>query len=173
MKKTFSTKWKSSKRPAKQRKYRYNVPLHLKHKFLSVHLSKELIKKHGTRSLPVVKGDKVKIVRGQFRGRENKVERVDHKKVKIYVTGIERAKKDGSKAIQPIKPTNIVLTELNMADKKRKAVLERKSKGTLKKDTKNDTKNDTKKEAVKQPAKQPAKGPVKEPSKEKISNEEK
>ena len=130
MKQVFSTKWKSSKAPAKQRKYMYNVPLHTARNFLSAHLSPELRKKHQTRSFPIVKGDKVKVLRGQFKGRENKVERVDHKDIKVFVTGIDRAKKDGSKSMQPIKPSNLMITELNLDDKKRKAALERKSKKT-------------------------------------------
>ncbi|MFH1063470.1 MAG: 50S ribosomal protein L24 [Candidatus Woesearchaeota archaeon] len=126
MKQAFSTKWKSSKAPAKQRKYRYNAPLHISRKFLAAHLSPELRKKHSTRSFTLVKGDKVKVLRGQFKGRENKVERVDHKELKIYVTGVDRAKKDGSKSMYPLNPTNLMITELELSDKKRKASLERK-----------------------------------------------
>ncbi|MCW1309534.1 MAG: 60S ribosomal protein L26, partial [Candidatus Nanoarchaeia archaeon] len=37
--KYWSKKWKSSKKPSKQRKYRYNAPLHIRRKFLSVNLS--------------------------------------------------------------------------------------------------------------------------------------
>jgi len=56
MKKKFSNSWKASKQVRKQRKFRYNAPLHIKHKFLSAHLSKELMKKYGTRNIPVKKG---------------------------------------------------------------------------------------------------------------------
>ncbi len=127
MKQAFSTKWKSSKAPAKQRKYRYNAPLHISRKFLASHLSPELRKKHSKRSFTLAKGDKVKVLRGQFKGRENKIERVNHKDIKVYVTGIERAKKDGSKSMYPLNPTNLMITELDLSDKKRKASLERKS----------------------------------------------
>ena len=65
--KKFSIHWKSSKRPGKQRKYRKNSELHLKKKFLSANLSKELRKKYGKRSMVVRKGDVVKICRGKFR----------------------------------------------------------------------------------------------------------
>jgi large subunit ribosomal protein L24 len=123
MKKEFSKSWNSSKRPGKQRKYRYNAPLHIKHKFCSAHLSKELRTKHGRRSIEARKGDKAKVMRGQYKGRENKIERVDIKKIKIYITGIETTKKDGSKSLYPIDPTNIMITELNLEDKKRKATL--------------------------------------------------
>jgi len=34
MKKIFSTHWKASKQPRKQRKYRAKAPLHIKRKFL-------------------------------------------------------------------------------------------------------------------------------------------
>lgn len=134
MKQAFSTKWKASKSPAKQRKYRYNAPYHTQQKFLAAHLSKALREKHKTRSMPVVKGDKVKIIRGQFRGRENKVDRVDIKKTQVFIIGIETAKKDGSKSIHPINPSNLIITELNLEDKKRKAALERKGKKAQKED---------------------------------------
>lgn len=123
MKKKFSTKWNSSTAVAKQRKYRFNAPLHVKQKFLSVHLSPELRKKHNTRSVGLRVGDKVKVLRGQFKTRENKVERVDLKKSKVYITGIERAKKDGAKSHIPLNPTNLMITELNLEDKLRKEKL--------------------------------------------------
>ncbi len=125
MKKKFSTAWNSSRNVAKQRKYRFNAPLHIKQKFLSAHLSKDLKKKYGTRSVVLRTGDRVKVVRGQYRGRENKVDRVDLKKSKVYVTGVERMKKDGSKSLIPIPPSNLIITDLDLDDKKRKAKLER------------------------------------------------
>jgi large subunit ribosomal protein L24 len=128
MKKKFSTKWKSSKQVRKQRKYRYNAPLHAKQKFVHAHLSKELKKKYKTRNLGLRKGDKVKVVRGQFRKHAGNVERIDLKKTKVYVSGIEVTKKDGSKTTYPIDPSNVVITELNLDDKVRQKILERKTK---------------------------------------------
>ena len=128
MKKKFSTKWKSSKQVRKQRKYRHNAPLHVKQKFVHVHLSKDLKKKYGKRRLGLKKGDKVKIVRGQFRKHIGSVERIDLKKTGVYVSGIEVTKKDGSKTTYPIDPSNLVLTELSLDDKVRQKILERKVK---------------------------------------------
>jgi large subunit ribosomal protein L24 len=128
MKQDFSTKWKSSKQPRKQRKYSYNAPAHLKRKQLSVRLSKDLTKKHNKRSLPARKGDRAKIVRGSFRGKDGKVDGVDINKSRIFIAGIERTKIDGSKSLYPIHPSNLILTEINVEDKKRKKVLDRKSK---------------------------------------------
>jgi len=42
MKQKFSTTWKASKQPRKQRKYSANAPLHIKRKMLSANLSKTL-----------------------------------------------------------------------------------------------------------------------------------
>jgi large subunit ribosomal protein L24 len=128
MEKQFSTKWNASTKPRKQRKYRFNAPLHIKHKFMAAHLSKELRAKYKTRSMPAVKGDKVKVLIGQYKGRENKIERVDVKNTKVYITGVERTKRDGSKSMYPIHPSNVIITDLKLDDKKRKEALERKTK---------------------------------------------
>ena len=161
MKQAFSTTWKSSKQPAKKRKYRYNAPLHIQHRFLSAHLSKELRKKHGKRRFPVAKGDKVKIVRGQFKGRENKVDRVSHKDSKLYIVGVDRSKKDGSKSMIPIVPSNVIITELNLNDSRRKRALERKQGPTAEHKKKKQRKEPEKKEENVEGRKQTA-GPQEE-----------
>jgi len=119
MKQKFSTMWRKSKQPRKQRKYRINAPLHIKQKFLASHLSKELRKKHGKRSLRSRKGDRVKVVVGQFKGKTGKVDNIDVRNIKIYVEGIEVIKKDGTKRAVPFNPSNVIITELNLDDKKR------------------------------------------------------
>ncbi|MEM2121562.1 MAG: 50S ribosomal protein L24 [Candidatus Woesearchaeota archaeon] len=126
VKKEFSTSWKESKKPSKKRKYYFKAPLHIKTKFLSAHLSKELRKKYGFRSFPLRKGDKVRVMRGSFRGHVGVVERVDHKKINVFVKGVEITKKDGSKVIKPIHPSNLEIIELNLEDKKRIKKLESK-----------------------------------------------
>lgn len=119
MKKEFSIMWKRSKQPRKQRKYRYNAPLHIKNKFMSVHFSKELRSRYKRRNITARKGDKINIVRGQFSGKTGKISGVDVKRCKIYVEGIEIVKKDGTKISPPIHPSNVVLIEITTDDKKR------------------------------------------------------
>lgn len=123
MKSIFSKTWNRSIQPRKQRKYRYNAPLHIRQKFIKVHLSKELREKHKRRAFGLRKSDKVKILRGQFKGKMGKVERIDLKKSKVYITGIDSIKKDGTKEFLPLEPSNLLITELNLEDKKRKAKL--------------------------------------------------
>ena len=88
MKTKFSSSWIKSKQPRKQRKYRYNAPLHVKQKFVSAHLSKELRKKYNKRSMNLRKGDSIKIMRGQFKNKTGKIEEVSVKKTSVYVSGI-------------------------------------------------------------------------------------
>jgi len=127
MKKDFVSTWKRSVKKSKQRKYRFNSPLHIKQKFVHSQLSKDLRKKYNKRSLGLRKGDKVKIEVGDFKGKEGKVERVDLKKTFVYINGIERTKKDGSKVFCPIHPSNVIILDLVLDDKKRQKILERKN----------------------------------------------
>jgi len=122
----FFNKWKSSSKPKKQRKYRDNAPLHIKGNFLNAHLSVALKKKHGKRAIRVIKGDKVKLMKGQFKDKSGKIEKVMTKLGKVYIEGIEMQKKDGTKTKYPISPNNIMITELNLNDKKRQEKLKRK-----------------------------------------------
>lgn len=119
MKTTFATSWKKSTQVRKQRKYRYNAPLHIKDTFLHVHLDAALRKKYGTRALRVRKGDSVKVVRGQYKGKVGKVESVDTAYTKVYVTGVQRSRKDGSKQFIPLQPSNLLITDIVTSDKKR------------------------------------------------------
>ncbi len=124
--KHFSRVWKSSAKPRKQRKYRSSAPLHIKQKLSHSHLSKDLRKKYGKRSTGLRKGDKVKVMRGQFRKHEGKVEGIDIKGTRVLVSGVESAKKDGTKKLLRLHPSNLMITEMNLDDKLRQKILERK-----------------------------------------------
>lgn len=119
MKKEFSTNWNSSVKPNKQRKFRFKAPLHIKGKFLNAHLSKDLKGKYNTRSIRLRVGDKVRILRGQFRRQEGKVEEVNVRKSIVFISKVEHTKRDGTKARYPIQASNVMITELNTDDKRR------------------------------------------------------
>jgi len=122
----FLTNFKKSAKPKNQRKYRANAPLHRRSKMMNAHLSKELSKKFGKRTARVIKGDKVKIMKGQFKGKSGKVEEINLKNYKVFVAGIELQKTEGTKVRIPIAVSNIMITELNLSDKKRQEILKRK-----------------------------------------------
>src|SRR6185436_9229981 len=128
MKARHSTAWLSSSQVRKQRKYRYNAPLHLKSKFLHAHVSKDLKAKHNLRSIRVRTGDKVRVLRGQFKDKEGKVERVDVKKSVVFVSKVETMKKDGAtKVPYPINESNLLIVEFDTTDKRRAEMLKSRS----------------------------------------------
>lgn len=126
MKQKFSKKWKASKQPRKQRKYLANAPLHVRHKFMSANLSKELRKKYLRRSFPLRKEDRVKIMRGQFKGKTGKIETVNLKKLRVSIEGVHKTKKDGTKLKVYFHPSKLQIQELNLDDGKRAEALNRK-----------------------------------------------
>jgi len=93
---------------------------------MSVHLSKELRTKYGCRSIPVRVGDKVKLLRGQYKGTMADVEKVDLKKTRIHVKGAEHKKSEGRTSPYPIHPSNAIIITLKLDDAMRKKSIERK-----------------------------------------------
>lgn len=88
---------------------------------MGAHLSPELRKQLAMRALRVRKGDTVKVMRGQFRKKEGKVERVDTGAGKVFVAGAETVKRDGTKALSPIDPSNLLIIKMS-EDPRRTAV---------------------------------------------------
>jgi large subunit ribosomal protein L24 len=136
MKVEWSKAWNASKQPAKQRKYRFQAPLHIKQKFMHVHLSPELREKHSRRQVMVRKGDTIKVLRGQYKGKKGTVTRVFVKLGKVYVDGIERGRRDGNTTQIPLQASNLMITALDLEDKKRKEKLTKKEKKVSKKEKK-------------------------------------
>ncbi|MFA5333335.1 MAG: 50S ribosomal protein L24 [Candidatus Nanoarchaeia archaeon] len=117
--KEYSSQWKNSVKPKKQRKYLANAPLHTRRTIMSANLSKELRKDVNKRNIPIRKGDKVKIMRGRFKEKTAKVEKVLRKDYKLILEGIMIEKKDGTKVKFPVHYSNVQIIELDLADKKR------------------------------------------------------
>ena len=103
---------KSTKK-RKQRKYLYNAPLHIKRKHLSTHLSQELRDKYKKRSIPLRKGDTVKILRGGLRGHVGKVSEIHTKKMMVAIEKAALTKADGKSIPKLIHPSNLVVMKLH------------------------------------------------------------
>jgi large subunit ribosomal protein L24 len=115
-----------SKQPRKQRRWLYKTSkLHERHRLLNATLSKDLRKKYGRRTIRIRKGDKVRIMRGEFAGSEGKVMEVDLKKGLIRVDGVTTTKVDGTEVSVPIHPSNVMIVSLGEVDEVRKRKLER------------------------------------------------
>ena len=119
-------------KPSKQRKMLFRAPDHIRHKLLSAHLSPEQRATHIVKSLPVRSGDTVRVVRGDHKGFEGKITRIDLSKYRIYVEGLTREKVDGTTINVPVHPSKVIITRLSVDDKWRKKILERKQKAQKK-----------------------------------------
>jgi large subunit ribosomal protein L24 len=118
-----------TKQPRKQRRQLIDGDLNRLKREMGAHLSKSLREKYKKRSITVKKGDDVKIMRGKFSGATGVIERVDIIKGRIYIEGIQVPKADGTKAKVGILPSNVMITKLDLNDKRRIAAPETKEKG--------------------------------------------
>lgn len=74
--------------------------------------------------MPIRKDDEVRVLRGEFKGKEGKVVQVYRKKYVIHVERCTRDKANGQTINVGIDASNVEITKLKM-DKGRKAILDR------------------------------------------------
>jgi large subunit ribosomal protein L24 len=94
----------------------YTAPKHLRYKQMAAHLSEDLLLKYNVRSVPVRKGDTVKIIRGALKGHVDKVAKVNLKKGLVNVENATIAKADGTQLPKWIHPSNLLITKLDLSD---------------------------------------------------------
>lgn len=110
-----------SKQPRKQRKFRALAPMHLRRKFLHVHISKELRQKLGIgcRSTLVHKGDKVKLRSGEKKKHVGAVSAVDYSSCRIYVEGVVSKNAKGVEKPVALSPSSVEIVEGDFTKGKR------------------------------------------------------
>ena len=102
----------------------YNPTFHTRSKQLGSQLSDDLRKKYGKKSVRVIEGDSIKIVRGEFKGVDGKISKISTKKNSVAVEGVKKEKTKGDKFDVYIHTSNLLVTGLNTEDKWRIARLE-------------------------------------------------
>ena len=65
----------------------------------------------------------MRVTRGDRKGTEGKVTRVDQKSYRLFIEGITREKVDGTTTLIPIHPSKVIITSLDLDDKWRKTSL--------------------------------------------------
>jgi len=111
-------KIKSSK-PKKQRKFHYDKPLHMKQQCLASHLDKKLAKQLEKRSIPIRKGDTMKVMRGGMKGKTGKITGVNYGKGIVFIENVMRKKANGEEVQVPLKASNLLVVDLDKSDSKR------------------------------------------------------
>jgi large subunit ribosomal protein L24 len=98
----------------------YNlISKHKREKLLGANLSENLRKQHNKRSMRVIKGDTVRILRGEYVGVEGKVEKVDTERSTLSIEGVQREKIRGGKVKVQIHASNVQIISLNTDDEYR------------------------------------------------------
>ncbi|NOJ32405.1 MAG: 50S ribosomal protein L24 [Candidatus Nitrosocosmicus sp.] len=91
---------------------------------ISANLSDSLSKDYGRKSVRVIKGDSVKILRGEYKGVEGKVEKLNTVKSRLSIEGVQREKIKGGQVKVQIHSSNVQVTSLHLDDDKRKKKLQ-------------------------------------------------
>lgn len=88
-------------------------------KMVSSTLSDNLRQQYGRRSARVIKGDSVRVMRGEYKGVEGKVDRVNVKFGTLIIEGIQHEKVKGGQVKVPIHASNVMITGAKTDDKLR------------------------------------------------------
>jgi len=111
----------------------YNlISKHKRDKFLGANLSENLREQRSRRSMRVIKGDTVRILRGEYVGIEGKVEKVNTERSTLSIEGVQREKIRGGNVKVQIHASNVQIISLKTDDEYR-------MKGTKKTKDKNTT----------------------------------
>lgn len=118
-----------SKQPRKQRKSHFKADYHLRNRKMTALLSHALREKYGIKRLPVHRDDKVIVYKNVSKDAEikGKVIRVLPQRYAVHIEGHSKEKADGTIVSFPVHPSNIVITSLNLRDKRRRAIIQRRS----------------------------------------------
>ena len=122
----------SSKQPRKQRLARYTAPYHRRHREMSAPIDRGLRERQLARgfmyprAIPVRKGDRVLIVRGEGKGNNAaKVAKIDRKARKVYIEGYTYFKSDATELQRPVDASNLVIINPDWSDIRRRNLLNR------------------------------------------------
>jgi large subunit ribosomal protein L24 len=102
-----------------------NVHKHIRDKAVSSNLATNLRQQYGRRSMRVIKGDTIKVLRGEYSGIEGKVEKVNTERATLAIEGVQREKIRGGNVKVPIRASNVQIVALKLGDPLRQKKIER------------------------------------------------
>jgi large subunit ribosomal protein L24 len=110
-----------------------NIKKHLLDKHIRSTLSDNLRKEYNKRNARVIKGDTVKVLRGEYKNVEGKVEKVKTGRSTLFIEGIQREASKGGKVKVQIHSSNVIITSFNLHDKNRSNVIRKVKSANLEK----------------------------------------
>lgn len=96
-----------------------HVPKHQRDRMMGAPLADGLRDQYKKKTLRVVKGDSVRVFRGEYKGVEGKVEKVNTEQGTLHIEGVQRNKIRGGQVKVPIHASNVMIINLNLDDKYR------------------------------------------------------
>src|ERR671914_2952475 len=117
-----------------------HIPKHQRDRMVGAVLEESLRKQYGRKNIRVVKGDSVRVMRGEYKRVEGKVEKVNTEDATLRIEGIQREKIRGGQVKVPIHSSNVMVISLNLDDDYRS--------GKLQGATKSESASSEKKEAI-------------------------
>lgn len=93
-----------------------HLPKHRRDKMVGAVLEDSLRKQYGRKNIRVIKGDSVRVMRGEYKGVEGKVEKVNTEQATFHIEGIQREKIRGGQVKVPIHSSNVMVISLNLDD---------------------------------------------------------
>jgi large subunit ribosomal protein L24 len=100
-----------------------NIKKHQLDKHIRSPLSENLRSEYKKRNARVIKGDTVKVLRGEYKNVEGKVEKVKTGRSTLFIEGIQREASKGGKVKVQIHSSNVIITSFNLHDKNRSNVI--------------------------------------------------
>lgn len=100
-----------------------HIPKHQRDRMVGATLADNLRQQYGRRSVRVIEGDSIRVMRGEYRGVEGKVEKVYTENGTLQIEGVQHEKVKGGQVKVPIHASNVVVTSLKMDDKYRQGML--------------------------------------------------
>jgi large subunit ribosomal protein L24 len=101
-----------------------HIPKHQRDKMAGAVLEDSLRRQYGRKNIRVIKGDSIRVMRGEYKGVEGKVEKVNTKHATLHIEGIQREKIRGGQVKVPIHSSNVMVISLNLDDDYRSSKLQ-------------------------------------------------
>ena len=101
-----------------------HLPKHQRDKMVGAVLEDTLREQYKRKNIRVVKGDSVRVMRGEYKGVEGKVEKVNTEHATFHIEGIQREKIRGGQVKVAIPSSNVMVISLNLDDNYRSRKLQ-------------------------------------------------
>ena len=101
-----------------------HLPKHQRDKMVGAVLEDSLREQYNRKNIRVVKGDSVRVMRGEYKGVEGKVEKVNTEHATFHIEGIQREKIRGGQVKVPIPSSKVMVISLNLDDNYRSRKLQ-------------------------------------------------